>query len=121
MEALYEELAPFNIGTTIIEPGGARTQFRFGNSQLGPTMDIYRDTPASRTRAQLQDTSRLPIGDPSKMVKIIIDSVDQCPAPRRIALGSDSYRMIHKALTERLGILEGQKSLAFSTDFPVYT
>jgi hypothetical protein len=52
------------------------------------------------------------------MVKIMIDSVDQNPAPKRIALGSDSYTAIHKALTERLAALEAQKHLAFSTDLP---
>ena len=81
-------------------------------------MDAYNDTPAGLTRRILQDTSRPPQGDPAKMVKIMIDSVDQNPAPKRIALGSDSYTAIHKALTERLAALEAQKHLAFSTDLP---
>jgi len=118
IDAMAQEVTPFNIGVTIVEPGGARTNFRFGGSKLGPQMDVYKDTPAGRTRAMLQDTSRLPIGDPARMVKIMIDSVDQNPAPRRIALGSDSYTIIHKALTERLAVLEAQKDLAFSTDLP---
>jgi hypothetical protein len=42
---------------------------------------------------------------------------DQSPAPKRIALGSDAYAAIHKALTERLAALEAQKDLALSTDF----
>ena len=81
-------------------------------------MDVYTDTPAGMTRRILQDTSRLANGDPAKMVKIMIDSVDQNPAPKRIALGSDAYTMIHKALTDRLAALEAQKDLAFSTDLP---
>ena len=36
----------------------------------------------------------------------------------RIALGGDSYTIIHKALTERLATLEAQRELAFSTDLP---
>jgi hypothetical protein len=52
------------------------------------------------------------------MVKIMIDSVDQIPEPKRIALDSDAYSMIHKALTERLAAFEAQKDLAFSTDLP---
>jgi hypothetical protein len=67
------------------------------------------------TRRILQDTSRLPPGDPAKMAKT---AVDQNPAPKRIALGSDAYAAIHKALTERLAALEAQKDLAFSTDLP---
>jgi hypothetical protein len=52
------------------------------------------------------------------MVKIMIDSVDQNPAPKRIALGSDAYTVMHKQLSERLATLEAQKDLAFSTDLP---
>jgi hypothetical protein len=52
------------------------------------------------------------------MAKGMIDSVDQNPAPLRIALGSDAYTFIHTALTERLADLEAQQDLAFSTDFP---
>ena len=117
MEATMQEVAPFNIGVTLVEPGGARTEFRFGSAKLGPKMDVYHDTPAAMSRRILQDTSRLPPGDPGKMAKIMIDSVEQNPAPKRIALGSDSYTVIHKALTERLAALEEQKDLAFSTDF----
>ena len=118
IDALAQELAPFNIGCTLIEPGGARTGFRFGNSRLGPRIAAYDGTPAGMTRAILQDTSRLPQGDPAKMARIIIDSADQNPAPMRIALGPDAYAIIHKALTARLAALEAQRDLAFSTDLP---
>jgi hypothetical protein len=66
----------------------------------------------------IKDTSRLPPGDPARMAKVIIDSVDQNPAPKRIALGNDAYGAIHKALTDRLSALEAQRELALSTDFP---
>jgi NAD(P)-dependent dehydrogenase (short-subunit alcohol dehydrogenase family) len=115
IEATMQEVAPFHVGVTTVEPGGARTAFRFGSAKLGPKMDVYYDTPAGMTRRILQDASRLLKGDPAKMPKIIIDSVDQNPAPKRIALGSDAYTIIHKALTERLTALEAQKDLAFST------
>jgi NAD(P)-dependent dehydrogenase (short-subunit alcohol dehydrogenase family) len=118
IEAVGQEVAPFNIGCTLVEPGGARTEFRFGGAKLGPKMDAYAGTPAAMTRAMLQDTSRLPIGDPAKMVKLMIDSVEQNPAPKRIVLGSDSYTVIQKSLAERLAAVEAQKDIAFSTDFP---
>jgi len=118
IDAVGQEVAPFNIGCTLVEPGGARTEFRFGGAKLGPKMDAYADTPAGMTRVMLQDTSRLPIGDPAKMVKLMIDSVEQNPAPKRIVLGSDSYTVIQKSLTERLAVVEAQKDIAFSTDFP---
>src|SRR5262249_48450542 len=109
---------PFNIGVNIAEPGGARTSFRFGGAQLGPKLEVYDNTTAGMTRRLLQDTSRLPQGDPAKMVKIMIDSVEQNPAPKRIALGSDAYAILNKALSERLTALQAHKELAFSTDLP---
>jgi len=117
LDSLAQELVPFKIGVTIVEPGGARTNFRFGSAQLGAQMEAYQGTPAAMVHTVIKDTSRVPIGDPAKIVMIMIDSVDQNPAPKRIALGSDAYAAIHKALTERLAALEAQKDIAHSTDF----
>jgi NAD(P)-dependent dehydrogenase (short-subunit alcohol dehydrogenase family) len=116
-EALMAELAPFNIGVTIIEPGGARTEFRHGSAQLAPALDAYAGTPAAFVRAMLADQNLLSPGDPAKMATIIIGSVDTTPAPKRIVLGSDSYAIIVNALTQRLADIQPQKDLAASTDF----
>ncbi|HEY0227969.1 MAG TPA: SDR family oxidoreductase [Mycobacterium sp.] len=116
-EALMTELAPLNIGVTIIEPGGARTRFRQVNSQFGPAMPAYNNTPASAIRAIFGDANNVPPGDPAKMAAVIIGSVDTTPAPKRIVLGSDSYTILVNALTQRLADIEAQKDLAASTDF----
>ena len=116
-EALMAELAPFDIGVTIIEPGGARTGFRHGSAQLAPALDAYAGTPAAFVRGMLADETQPSPGDPAKMAAIIIASVDTTPAPKRIVLGSDSYAIIVNALTQRLADIEPQKDLAASTDF----
>jgi NAD(P)-dependent dehydrogenase (short-subunit alcohol dehydrogenase family) len=118
LDSMAQELAPFKIGVTIVEPGGARTNFRFGGAQLGTPMQAYKGTPASTVHKLIRDTSRLPPGDPGKMATIIIDSVDQDPAPTRLVLGSDAWGIIQKALAARLAAVETQKGLAASTDFP---
>ncbi|WP_238882919.1 SDR family oxidoreductase [Clostridium sp. YIM B02551] len=117
IEALMQELAPFNIGLTLVEPGGARTNFSKVSLKLGPKLDAYEISPASYVRRALESNAIVPLGDPMKMVKIIIDSVDQHPAPKRIILGSDSYNAIRQALLSRIEELESQKEQAFSTDF----
>jgi NAD(P)-dependent dehydrogenase (short-subunit alcohol dehydrogenase family) len=61
-EALMAELAPFNIGVTIIEPGGARTSFRHGSAQLAPALDAYAGTPAAFVRGILADETHLSPG-----------------------------------------------------------
>jgi NAD(P)-dependent dehydrogenase (short-subunit alcohol dehydrogenase family) len=118
LDSLSVELAAFKIGVTIIEPGSARTNFRFGGAQLGEPLEAYKGTPAGMVHAMIKDTSRQPLGDPAKMSAIILGSADQEPAPKRIVLGSDSWGIIYKALTERLASVEAQKDSAASTDIP---
>ena len=118
LESMSVELASFRIGVTIVEPGGARTNFRFGSAQLGTPMEAYKATPAAMVHTMLKDATRLSPGDPAKMVSIIIDSADQDPAPKRLVLGSDSWGIIQRTLAERLASVEAQKDTASSTDFP---
>lgn len=117
MDSLAGEVAPFGIGVTIVEPGGARTGFRTGGMQSGSPMAAYDGTPAAMIRG-LQDVPIQEPGDPTRMAAIIIDSVEQKPAPRRLALGKSSYDAIHAARTGRLAELEAQQELASSADFP---
>jgi NAD(P)-dependent dehydrogenase (short-subunit alcohol dehydrogenase family) len=118
-DAIHGEVASFNIGVTIIEPGGARTGFRSSaRENMGQLLDAYKETPIAVVGKILSDPTHLPLGDPALMANIVIDSVNQTPAPKRIALGSDAFTAIQKALSMRLASIEAQKELAFSTDLP---
>jgi hypothetical protein len=112
------DVVQLQLAVTIVEPGGARTEFRYGSSVLAEKLDAYAVSPAGAIRRVLEERTALAIGDPAKMAAIIIGSADQEPAPRRIALGSDAYTAIAGALTDRLALLEGQRDLALSTDYP---
>jgi NAD(P)-dependent dehydrogenase (short-subunit alcohol dehydrogenase family) len=118
LDSIGQELAPFNIGVTIIEPGGARTNFRGGSVKLGEQLEAYKGTPSSFVYAMIKDTTRPAAGDAAKMSARIIATADQEPAPKRIVLGSDSWGIIHKALSDRLADVAAQKDDAASTDFP---
>jgi NAD(P)-dependent dehydrogenase (short-subunit alcohol dehydrogenase family) len=117
-EAVAQEVAGFGIGVTIIEPGGARTEFRYGSAQLGPALDAYAGTPAAAVRGMIEGGRAVPPGDPAKMASVIIAAAEQSPAPLRIALGTDSFGIIRTSLTDRLAALEAQQDVAASTDFP---
>lgn len=116
VDAVAQEVAVFGIGCTLVEPGGARTNFRYVNSRVGPKIDAYDASPSRHVNRMLEEGTAVAIGDPAKMVAHMIASVDQNPAPRRLALGSDAYTVMHKQLSERLAALEAQRDLAFSTD-----
>jgi NAD(P)-dependent dehydrogenase (short-subunit alcohol dehydrogenase family) len=115
MESTAKDIAPFGIGVTIVEPGSARTEFRTGSARLATPLSVYDDTPAAMPRG-IRNPALPSVGDPVKMAQAMIDSVDRQPAPRRLVLGSDSYRYMHAALTERLAELEAQQGFASSTD-----
>ncbi|WP_051940256.1 SDR family oxidoreductase [Phaeacidiphilus oryzae] len=116
MESLAKEVAPFGIEVTLVEPGGARTEFRFGSLRSATPMPAYDGTPAAMTRGA-GDRSRPSIGDPAKMAARIIESAAQTPAPLRLVLGSDAHRFITAALRERLAEIAPQAESAGSTDW----
>ena len=116
-EAIAQEVAPFGIGVTIAEPGGARTGFRAAaGANLGEKLAVYDGTPAGMVHTILQDPTRKPNGDPARMVDMIIESAAQSPAPRRLVLGSDAFAAIHGALSKRLAEVEAQRHSAPLTD-----
>lgn len=115
-EAIAPEVAPFGIGITIVEPGGARTEFRYGSAQVAPPIAAYDTTPAHAFRAMLDPAHALAPGDPARMAAAIIDSTGVEPAPLRLLLGTDAYERTHQVLVGRLAALEAQKDLAATTD-----
>jgi len=118
LDAVAQEVAVFGIGCTLIEPGGARTDFRHRSARVAPLLEAYDASPSRMVNRIIADTARPSPGDPVKMVEAMIASLDQEPAPRRIALGSDAYNVMHAQLSARLEALEAQRELACSTDFP---
>jgi NAD(P)-dependent dehydrogenase (short-subunit alcohol dehydrogenase family) len=117
IDAVAQEVKPFGVECTLIEPGGARTEFRSRSAQLPANrIAAYDASPAINVRKISEARTMLPPGDPVKMVELMIASVDRSPAPLRIAMGNDAYTAMHKQLSDRLAALEAQQALAASTD-----
>lgn len=115
-EALAQEVAQFNIGVTIVEPGGARTEFRYGSAKVAKLMPEYE---SCHGFLNILDASKgLAPGDPAKMAQRSIESVDKEPAPLRMVLGSQALAATIQRLKERVADYETQTELAASTDFP---
>jgi NAD(P)-dependent dehydrogenase (short-subunit alcohol dehydrogenase family) len=117
-ESVAQEVAPFGIGVTIVEPGGARTEFRYGSAQVADPLPVYDGNPAHAFQKMLDPASGLAPGDPARMAAAIIASADQEPAPLRIILGSQALTTTVSVLKDRIARFEAQAELAASTDFP---
>ena len=117
-EAVAQEVAPFGIGVTIVEPGGARTEFRYGSAQVADPLPAYDGNPAHSFQAMLDPANGLAPGDPARMAAAIIASADQQPAPLRLMLGSQALTSTVGVLKDRVAAFEAQAELAASTDFP---
>jgi NAD(P)-dependent dehydrogenase (short-subunit alcohol dehydrogenase family) len=118
-DALAGEVAPFGIGVTIVEPGGARTNFRYGSSVLADRIAAYDGTPAAGIRRILTERTTQGVGDPALMATAMIASVDVSPAPRRLVLGSDAFQALEGALSARLADVQSQRESAAATDAPL--
>ena len=115
-EALAQEVAQFNIGVTMVEPGGARTEFRYGSAKVAKLMPEYE---SCHGFLNMLDASKgLAPGDPVRMAERIIESVDKEPAPLRMVLGSQALSATLTRLKERVADYETQTELAASTDYP---
>jgi len=117
-ESVAQEVASFGIGVTIVEPGGARTEFRYGSAQVAKAMPEYDKTPAHAFLKMLDPKAALAPGDPVRMATRIIESVDVEPAPMRLVLGSQALQSTIATLRKRIEGFEAQTALAASTDFP---
>jgi NAD(P)-dependent dehydrogenase (short-subunit alcohol dehydrogenase family) len=118
VESVAQEVAPFGIGMTLVEPGGARTEFRYGSAEIAKKMPAYDDNPARAPLHMLDPANGLAPGDPARMAAAMIASVDHEPAPLRMILGSEALRNTLAVLRERVAGFEAQRELATSTDFP---
>lgn len=114
-ESVAQEVAQFGIGMTIVEPGGARTEFRYGSAHVANLMPEYE---SCHGFLNMLDASKgLAPGDPAKMAARIIESVDKNPAPLRMVLGSQALTATIDRLEERVADYKTQTYLAASTDF----
>ena len=90
MGALDQEVAPFGIRTTIVNPGFFRTALASPESLVWPavTIDDYAErSAAQRGLVAAQDGQQS--GDPDKLAHALLTIVDEDPPPRRFIAGAD--------------------------------
>jgi NAD(P)-dependent dehydrogenase (short-subunit alcohol dehydrogenase family) len=118
VEAVAQEVVPFGIRFTLVEPGPARTNFVNSVVQTSH-MPVYKDTPADIVRRSALDGSWVIAGDPDKIENAMLTCAEEKNPPLRLVLGGSAYEGIRAALAGRIASLDTQKDVAFSTDTPL--
>lgn len=117
-EAVAQEVKPFNIGVTLVEPGGARTEFRYGSAKVAHLLPEYEGNPAHAFQKMLDPANGLAPGDPARMAARIIESVDKEPAPMRMVLGSQALASTLSTLKPALRTTRSKRSLPLPRTIP---
>jgi NAD(P)-dependent dehydrogenase (short-subunit alcohol dehydrogenase family) len=110
-DALAAEVEPFNIRTTLIEPGMVRTGF-FDAATRTPVSAPYRGGPADREPIPVEDMT----DSQENTIAAIIRAVESGDPPHRLVLGSDAWRLMTGALRQRLADIESQRENAATAD-----
>ena len=113
-ESVAQEVAKYNIKVTIVEPGGARTEFRYGSAKVANLTPEYEHVHGFLN--MLDPAKGLAPGDPAKMAVRIIESVDNPDTPLHMVLGSQALKATIERLEQRVAAYKTQTETAASTD-----
>lgn len=117
-ESLADEVEPFGIGVTIVEPGPHRTQFASGRSaRWAEPISDYEASVGPVRQAVKQLDGQQP-GDPDRAARAIVTAVKSAEPPRRLPLGTLALQNIRAKLTAQLSELDAWAKMSASTDFP---
>lgn len=118
MEALRQEVQPFGIATTIVNPGFFRTTLASPESLIWPELQIdeYAERSASqRTWWAAQDGHQ--VGDPDKLARAVLAISAEHPPPRRFIAGADVIALAERKIAELQRDIESHRALSTSLTF----
>jgi len=117
-EALQQEVKPFGINVTVIEPGYFRTGFLDSGSLKTPLKPIADYSELTEIKRQhLFDIPGKQIGNPAKAALVVLEIAAMEEPPLRLLLGSDAVAYANsKVMSLQQGILENE-TLSVSTDY----
>lgn len=115
IESLTPEVAPFGIGTMLVEPGFFRTELLTpeSTSYAKSTIDDYAEK-TRQTVAAWSGMSGLQGGDPAKLAKALIQLASQDEPPLRWAAGADAVADLERKAQLLLAQADAYRELSSS-------
>lgn len=115
--ALADEVAPFGIQVTAIEPGFFRTEFLNDSSASYGENQIEDYLPYGHARELLSAADGQQQGDPAKLANVIMRVANIEKQPKQLLIGNDAIDFVTPTLVSRLAETSEFASLTQSTDF----
>lgn len=114
-ESLAQEVAPFNIKVSLLEPSGFRTDWA-GRSSVKTESKIYEDTVGMMIQGA-EAGSGNESGNPVKAAEAIIAIVESPNPPLRLLLGKMAYQVATHKYTTLLESIEEWKETTVTADY----
>ncbi len=116
-EALRDDVAPFGIKVTIVEPGNFRTEFA-GDTNMRPAQPLAEYRPAIAPIEQfLYGQADQQPGDPKKAAELMLAVVDSPSPPLRLMLGEDAYDLWDRTIAARASDIGAWRARGEATAF----
>lgn len=113
MEALQPEVAPFNIHTTIVNPGFFRTELltRESATYATPSIAEYAERHAARVQ-WYEAMNGQQDGDPVKLARALITIASQEQPPRRFIAGADALAIAEQKVRDLQQQIDAYRDLS---------
>lgn len=118
MESLHQDVAPFGIKTTIVEPGFFRTKFLEPESKFlaEASIDDYAERNAQYQNFWEEKNGKQE-GDPTKLAKALITIVNQVEPPSRWIAGADALAGAEQKVAELQKQINAYRDLSTSLGY----
>lgn len=114
-ESLNKEVSPLGIKVTSVEPGGFRTDWAGASMSFAKDVDGYEAT-VGGIKEHLTSGKFLPMGDPAKAAKVMVDLINHPNPPVHLVLGSEAAAILKMADENRKEEFEKWLDVTVSTD-----
>jgi NAD(P)-dependent dehydrogenase (short-subunit alcohol dehydrogenase family) len=114
-ESLAKEVTPLGIYVTSVEPGGFRTDWAGSSMSFAPAVEGYETTVGWMTDLFRGDQF-VPMGDPNKAARVLIDLVEDPAPPMHLILGTDAIGMFKQNEAVKQAEFEKWLPVSISTD-----
>ncbi|MFK3980827.1 oxidoreductase [Micromonospora sp. NPDC050397] len=115
-EVLANELRPFGIKVTMVEPGAFRTDWGGASMSLAEVGEEYAET-VGRIHAYRREVDGRQPGDPGRAAQVIVGMVGLPDPPLRLLLGSDALHLAEESALARAQETSRWAEVSRSTDF----